>query len=378
MNITPQQLEQILDQQLKMGRDSNELWALGLQMGVPPSLMEEAFQKKGLTPPSAKTTLDPKTIWDPTDYKVAPESFKKANAKIEEKIKNYKENPNKPFRNLLLCSIPGILALGIAGSSWTQIIEFMGDFNETAQDGIDGFYWVFLFFTPAFWYWAHISALQRDSIKMMLAQEKNWLYNAGNNHQHWETFHEKFPEISKPHGHDHNLQDEFWGRFGKTDFYAGLLEYKVRQHKRKTKTYYFNIFALKLPTKNKADFVMLSQKSAGVFGFFKSKIQTESAEFNKEFKITYNGETGEKALHIIQTLSPAVQEELLKFKKEHKSVDIIFRDGTMVFRFRGRLLPKLYTNFFKDIRLDPRDKTAIDTKMKKVLKISEAISKYLD
>ena len=68
----------------------------------------------------------------------------------------------------------------------------------------------------------------------------------------------------------------------------------------------------------------------------------------------------------------------IKLKKEESNPEIYFRNDTVLFLFDGRLLPKMKTNFFRRVDLDPRDQEFIEKRINKILKISQEMIKYLD
>ena len=332
-----------------------------------------------MMPKERSPDTKPLEVWTPTGKKIYAEDFEKGHNKLEKVFKKYTQKPGLPRRNLFLFLLPVIFAtiyFGIFPESAQNILSS----SENIQD-------VLVIFAPAMIYWWRVRSIQRDLIKSLIAKKNNWIYNPEKNPIHWAQFKGKFPEIFKKGTDGQNMQDEFWGKFkGKkqaVDFYSGLFQYTVTTgsgKNRSSKTYTKTIFSIKLNKKLKSNF-RLEPESFGskILNFFSRKeIETESSEFNKTFAFYYNGKKSQKALEIIKTLSPAVQLKLLNLKETEGNFTILFKEQLVLFVFKGKLLKKMKTNFFKKVELDPRDQKTIENRINNILDISTDMMQYLD
>lgn len=319
----------------------------------------------------------PKIIWDPFVGSIGKESLQHKGKKIQKKLDKYLENPGLPIRNLLLCSLPGILTLG------SLVIGFSFFFDLLSIPPHLYIFLVFLSFTPVFFYYGYIHNLERDLVKLLVARKKQWAYNPDESAARWTLSLKKFPRFFTRGNQGQNLQDEFWGTFEEIDFYQSIFRYQRRTghgKRRRVKTYHKTVFAIKLPKNIRNEF-QLEPAPLTSWSPFKRKTQTlstESHEFNQYYKVTYNGQSGHEAINIIRTLSPALLEKLINLKKSQGETDIYFKGESVIFMFSGRLLPKMKTNFFKKVELDDRDQEFIEKRLENIFKISQEMLKYLD
>lgn len=321
-------------------------------------------------------------FWDPAGDNVFRGVFDGDKEKLKKVFERYKASPRTPLRNLLLLSIPILLEV-ILIYLFPEIISILA----SGDDG-DGLYVLFMPFMPALWYIYKIYKLQRDLVKMIIADENNWIYSPSERRERWNKLLNIYPEFLQKGNENQNIQDEFWGKFDgdkqDTDFWSGVFEYTVvtrgsKGRKNRTK-HYKTLFALKLNKKLSADFRLEPETSINRFFSFlrKKEINTESAKFNKFFAFYYNGEKADKEIEIIKILSPAVQVRLLDLVNQDSKFGIMFRDETVFFMFSGKLIKKMHTNFFKKVELDFRDQEVIQKRLHTMLEISSEIVPYLD
>jgi hypothetical protein len=323
-------------------------------------------------------------FWDPVGEVVTSGRFRISSEKIRKKHEEYKQNPNIPRRNLFLFSLPGIITILLV-IVFPGIIETLAGISE---DG-DGVMLLLVPFLPIFWYWRMIHKLQRDLVKMIIADDRGWMYSPDERRNRWMNLSKAYPEIFRKGNKDQNFQDEFWGTFeGKRQtvhFWSGIFEYttesgsgKNRRKVTKRKT----AVALRLNKKLKSDFRLEPNGfGASIKNFFRGdkNIRTESSEFNKYFSVYYNGKKMQKQLEIVKTLSPSVQVRILEMTKKEGKFALQFRGETVIFVLNGKLLQKMKTNFFfKGVQLDPRDQKAIEDRLNTMLDISSDIVPFLD
>ena len=319
-----------------------------------------------------------RSVWDPAHEKINHFALERAQEKLNKKYEKYKKNPRLPLKNLLLLCIPIFIEI-ILLILFPSIFAFLNN-SDSDSDSLEI---LVLPFLPAIAYYTKILFLQRDLIKLIIAKENNWLYSPDESPSHWRSMVNLYPEFFRKGNKKQNLQDEFWGKFNDqrytVDFWTGIFEYTVKSRKKNIK-FKETLFALHLNKKLKTDLRLVPETTMNRFwNFFrKNEINTESAEFNQTFATFYAGTKLEKEMDIIRILTPAVQVKLLDLKKSVGQFSILFRGETLLFAYKGPLLSKMHTNFFKKVEVDPRDREAIRKRLNDILDISSDIIQYLD
>jgi hypothetical protein len=222
----------------------------------------------------------------------------------------------------------------------------------------------------------------------MIANRQGWHYCPAESHERWLRFAEAYPEIFQKGNKDQNLQDEFWGitegQGHKADFWSGIFEYVIETEgdkgRKNRQTKHCNVFALRLSKVLKCDFCLRPESlGAKIRNWFTRKeIDTESADFNRNFAVYYNGKKVEEELEIIKTLSPSVQMRLIEMKEQFGKFTLLFRRDVVLISFNGRLLKRMRTNFFRQVAVDTRDSEALTERLKSVLEVSADIARFLD
>ncbi len=320
-------------------------------------------------------------IWDPIDEDVRPALFERDLNELNKKYNAYKKHPNSIRFKLFLCFIPVFLLVGIS-------VFFLGPFLRILAELDNAAGVVVLPFVFVIWYIRKIFLVQRDIVKLMIAKANNWTYSPAEKPSRWRLFKRKYPEIFYKGNQDQNMQDEFWGDFDsgtqKVSFYAGVFAYvtKTKDSKGRSskKTYYNTIVAIKLNKKLKSDFRLEPEGLGRKFlNFFGSKeIEMESAEFNDKFAFFYNGKRADKELDIVGTLSPSVQVRILQMAREQKPFTLQFKDDIALFAFKGRMMKKMKTNFFRKVEIDQRDIDELNKWLNNMLNIASDIVPFLD
>lgn len=321
------------------------------------------------------------TFWDPVDPNLTDQSFYGARKELLAKYEKYKKSPRMPLIYLCLLCIPLIIEIALIGIYQDAFFTFL----KTMED--DSLYFLLIPLGPPIWYIYKVFKVQKDLIKLLIANEHNWLYNPDEKQDHWMKFARILPEIFQKGTEGQNLQDEFWGKFKSerqdVDFYSGLFEFKIAtrgRRGRRTQTYQKSIFLLHLNKNITARFLLEPENFMHKFinYFSKKEVDTESAEFNKIFAVYYSGQKVEKEMDIIKTLTPAVQVKLIALQKEKGQYSLLFSGDTVVFAFEKDLFKNMKTNFFKKVELDPRDKEEFNKTLNTILEISSEIVPYLD
>ncbi len=394
-----QRIREIAIAELKKGKTPAEITELALAAGIPKQVVHDEFTRLaesgsiaffgvlkdfGNQKTEVKTAIEKglSKIWDPAGETITLNTFHGVRQELEGKAKEYLENPSIPRRNLLLLLSPvGVMALGLL---------FVPGFLQGLLriDEGNGIFLLILPFVPAAVYIGKVFKLQRDLIKMLIAQKEGWIYSPSERAERWQMLVKKFPELFQKGNASRNFQDEFWGtteyRGKPVHFWSGIFEYVVEstdsKGRRNRTTYRNNAFALQLRKQLKTDF-RLAPEHIGmrILNFFRRKeIDTESAEFNQSFAVFYNGSKVDNQLEIVKTLSPSVQVRLLQMKERFGKFSLQFRDDTVMIVFPGRLLKRMKTNFFRQVAVDERDKEQLKDRLASVLDISSDILRFLD
>ncbi len=398
-NDLHQRMQRLAARELKKGTNPAQVTELALQQGIPNDIANAELVRLAATGNSmflgllkkfgsrseqinAAAQKSLQQVWDPAGEAITLNTFEAAQAKLQGTTKKYLERPTLPRRNLLLLLLPIVATalLSIFVPGFAQGIIQLDDGNG-----------IFLFlmpFLPATIYVGYVFSLQRDIIKMLIAQEENWIYSPSERPERWQVLVKKYPELFRKGNTGQNFQDEFWGTteyHGKSvQFWAAIFEYVVEstdsKGRKNRSTHRKNVFAIKLHKRLTSDF-RLEPEHLGIrmLNFFRKKeIDTESAAFNKTFAVFYNGSKVEKQLEIVKTLSPSVQVRLLEMKEQFGRFTLQFRDDAIVIAFPGRMMRWMKTNFFLRVAVDDRDKAALRERLRSVLDISGDILRFLD
>ncbi len=394
-----QQIRDIAIAELKKARSPAEITKLALAAGISKEVVNTELKRLADTGHIAffgtlknfsnqdadvKTAITKglKQIWDPVGETITLNTFSGIRKELEEKAQGYIENPSIPKRNLLLLSIPIFVAV-----SATLFIPGFAIGVMSIDDG-NGIFLFLLPFVPPVIYIGWVFKLQRDLIKMLIAQQEGWVYSPNERPNRWSKLVKKYPELLQKGDTDRNFQDEFWGMTeyqGKpVHFWSGIFEYVTESRdskgRRSRTTHRQNVFAIQLRKKLQTDFRLVPEHFGHrlLHWFRRKEIDTESTAFNKAFAVYYNGEKVEKQLEIIKTLSPSVQMRLLQMRESFGKFSLQFRDDAVVIVFPGRLLKWMKTNFFRQVAVDVRDKEKLRNRLKSVLDISGDIIRFLD
>jgi hypothetical protein len=330
--------------------------------------------------------------WDPTGISPNIERLKEINAKNQAKYLFLQKNPKYPKKTMwsvfLMSLVVALILFYIA-----DIIPYLGDIFYILG--------IIILFLPSFGFYFGLVGLGKDLIKLQIANENHWLYEPERDKELWNRYSKLYPEIFRKGEKKQYLEDLFWGAVNKNGYWnyfvSGLFNYTITTRdskgRRKDTELTNHFFAIKLPKKLKSRFFIYPENGLSkIRNFFsKKEINTESTKFNKTFAFSYNGDKGDKALEIVKTLSPRVQEELLKLNDSKikstkamgnplaKGISVLFTDDVMIFSSFGPLIPIMKTDFlFRSVKIDQRDKEFISNELNTLIHISTEIVKYLD
>ncbi len=322
-----------------------------------------------------------KTFWDATNG-LNLSRIKTNSLEIFSKYDKLKQDPKIISRQKTKGLIIGILGTSIS-LALTPIMLFGGDG--------DGFQLILFGIIISWAYYGAVKSYYKnlaiDLVKAQIAKDSHWLYDPENDNAKWKQLSSYFPEIFQKGNKSQYVEDQFWGVFDKnskqTHFNTGRFSYTIESGSGKNRhstTYHKHYFIFAIPKELKSRFHLYPENIGSKIGnFFKKKeINTESIQFNKTFAFSYNGDKGDKALHIVKTLSPAIQEKIISLANEKKDTQILFAHNTITFCFEGYMLNNPKTNFEKELKLAPEDKESIETQMNYLIDISTEMTRFLD
>ena len=397
MNTKQQEkFRRILLQELKKGKNPEDLLSMAQTAGISEKdfFKEVRHMEASLSAlPSFLTTFLPflktkegessstkieeaPSVWDPLGEKVFLGKFQRSKKKLFETFRKYQENPNIPRRNAFFFSIPILILVAMGWYDYGIILSII-----SAGDG-DGGILLTLPFAPLAWYVTKVFRLQRDLIKIIIAEKRKWIYSPDERKGRWMNFSTRFPRIFRKGNKGQNIQDEFWGKFQEMNFWTGIFEYKERHGSGKNArdvTYRKTIFTMPLEKKLSTTFELVPEGiTQKISDFFSSKdIDVESTDFNKKFTILYAGKKVEKQMDIVQLLSPSLQVRLLDLWKDQGKFSVLFQENIVLYSFEGNLLKKMKSNFFRKIALNPKDEKKMDTRFQIILELTNDILPFL-
>jgi len=319
-----------------------------------------------------------KNYWDPTGQLNLPEIMKNS-VEINAQLLKLKENPTQIKKHKFWGIIVGIIGILACGS-----LLYTGIFGNEIDFPL---ILICLSWVPYITIIAIYKSLTIDLIKAQIAKENNWLYDPKYNPYKWSTLKNYFPEVFDKGNKNQYVEDQFWGvtqnGLKTTYFTTGKFTYTIEKgsgkHKSST-TFHKHYFAFPLEKELKSRFLLYPENGfSKLKNFFtKKEINTESIEFNKTFAFLYNGQKGDKAMDIVKTLSPVIQEKILKLKNEKGETTILFVQNTIIFLFEGIMLKNIMTNFDENVVIKQEDKDTFTNQLQTLIGISNEMMKYLD
>ena len=282
---------------------------------------------------------------------------------LENKIKTYRNKPYLFKIYLVLCTIFAITSL-----IFCVFIIHLYDPRV-----------LLLAFFPLGFYLGYVWHLQEQLILYLVCQKNNWAYNPQIDRESVSEFITLFPQVFDK-GYSQYLDQQIWGEINKNNetiaFWKGVYTYTTGSG-RNSSVHHQSIFVLKLDNFLTVDFVV---EKTGFIGEFKEKfedtIQTESEDFNKNFKITSSNDIDSKK-QIIKILSPSVQVRLIDFSNKYEIRKIVFAYNTIIFVFKKEIWKVKYTNFFKRFAVDERDEEVFSQSLLDMVKIPSEMIQFL-
>lgn len=223
-----------------------------------------------------------------------------------------------------------------------------------------------------------------DVVKYEIAKANNWLYDPEKDFTKASVLSSQFGEVFKRGNTNADyVEDQIHAKIQDVNCYSGVYLYEIETRSskgRRTVTRYTSsFFMLQMPKKQTASFLLYPENvfSQAANFFTRKEISVESIEFNKRFAFSYNGEKNEKALQIIQTLSPAVQEMLVDLAKKQPQLSVLFKNDVVIFTFKGKILSNPKSTIFHSLKIDPRDTEVFTSKITSYSHVASQIAQYL-
>jgi hypothetical protein len=111
---------------------------------------------------------------------------------------------------------------------------------------------------------------------------------------------------------------------------------------------------------------------------FSGNIKTESEEFNKLFEIKSKINNSQNKLLLLKILSPSIQVRLIEIANDLPIAQIGFYKNSMILDFDEDIWKFYYTDFFKRVQVDDRDKEFINNLFKEITATPIEMLHYID
>lgn len=301
-------------------------------------------------------------MWDPAGEKITGNAFDIQKRVLLGKAANYKNDPSLIIKYLTI-----LIILPIAVFLWR--VHYLGD--RLSWDLI------ILSTIPVIFFYQSIIHLQGDLILFLLCQDNHWEFNPDEDPDRLQKVSFVYPNIFLK-GRDQKVADQIWGNLQNnnktTDFWRCTFQYTVGSGK-SSQTFKRAVFILKL---NKKIPVSFSLEKAGFLSQFGEDIRTESEEFNKRFKIVRDDKDEMVKTQIIGILSPSVQVRLINFADMVSIETIRFQNDVMIIVFEKEIWKSVFTNFFKKVVIDEKDKSLFFESLKNMAELPSEMIQFID
>lgn len=303
---------------------------------------------------------------DPLNDPVFPSSFQQQKKDLMYRVELLQMSKRLPLLLLSLLLLLPIIAFAMAYGKET---------DDTAL--------ILYSAIPALSFLLYIPTLQDQIGLYLLAKQHNWAYNPERDGDRLRRFQALFPTVfSNPKTEyvEQYVKDQLWGSITykeTVDFWTGLFVSTIDEE-RKHSIHEKTVIIIKLPEEipHHAQFTLYRHH---VFQIgTRSKLRTESAEFNILYGIKPMHEDHRTKLEIFKLLSPSVQVRLIDFAHTYDVDTITFQHNCMVVLFNGKIWQTEHTNFFKNAIIDERDVKAFDTLIRSIVALPAEMIKFLD
>lgn len=295
-------------------------------------------------------------VWDPLNEKITSQSFGEEQRYLLNEYESYKK---RPYLLKLFLAFWIILAI-------VFLIFII----------ITGIVQLVIGFAPVILYYGYVMKRQEKLILYLICEKNQWAYNPGTIYNRAADFVILLPLLFK-YGYDQNLDEQIWGRItsqsSTVDFWSSEFEYTTGSG-RSARAHTEYIFIFRLARSMPINFTL---EKAGLLRTFEEYIKTESDEFNKIFQIESDTTDTESKQQIIRILSPSVITRLIDFSKSYKPKKITFQGDIMAIALKDKIWKTKYTNFFKQVTIDPRDETQMYESLKEMAELPSEMIQFI-
>ncbi|CAN5188298.1 hypothetical protein BH09PAT2_BH09PAT2_05250 [soil metagenome] len=302
------------------------------------------------------------TFWDPIGDTIQDNSFDQQNQEVIRHVDEYKGNPRKIKKNLVIRTLFGIVITGIYIAFWgfNRLFIYVG----------------VLSFMPLILSIGEIRAAQQNFILFLMCQAQAWVYNPKHDQARYDRLKNVYPDIFAC-GHSQEIEDQIWGSIQSSkliDFWSGIFYYETGSGKSRRR-YHHTLFAVKLFKQLPLEFTVFRK---GLISFNNGDYKMESEEFNKLFFIEVKNKGPDTEMLLFKILSPSVQVRLIQLAHEYTLAGINFKNETMIVDFEREVWIPKYTNFFKKVVVDPRDTNDFIELLKKMTAVPIDMLQFMD
>src|SRR3989344_5120039 len=307
-----------------------------------------------------ETTAD---YWDPLGENIRKDTFNLHSQILIKKAEEYKKHPYRLKRNkYLLLLLAAAIIIG-----YIVLSKFF--YRELIT--------VIIFsLAPLFIYTGIINGFQQNFILFLMCQENYWVYNPQDDSNRFLKLKSAFPDFFDV-GHSQRVEDQIWGFIKngqKNHFWLSTFIYVTGSGKHRT-THKHNIFMLQLHIPLPLNFKLFKKN---IFSIFGNDLKTESEEFNKLFRIRIDNNQPEAELILLKILSPSVQVRLIQLANQFPLDKVGFYGDIMVLDFHDEIWKSRYTDFFKEIKVDERDKSYFNKLVQTMISIPMEMLQFID
>ena len=307
-----------------------------------------------------ETTAD---YWDPLGENIRKDTFNLHSQKLIQKAEEYKKHPYRLKRNkYLLLLLAAAIIIG-----YIVLSKFF--YRELIT--------VIIFsLAPLFIYSGIINGFPQNFILFLMCQENGWVYDPHDGSNRLSKLNSVFPDFFNQ-GHSQKIEDQIWGFINKdrtTHFWHTTFTYVTGSGKSR-QTHKHNIFMLRIYKKVPINFHIGKKGLISIFG---NDLKTESEEFNKLFNIQVDDIKPDTKLQLLKILSPSVQVRLIQLANKFPLDKVGFYGDTMVLDFHDEIWKSRYTDFFKEIKVDERDKSYFNKLVQTMISIPMEMLQFID
>lgn len=305
---------------------------------------------------SDSVSVAPTITWDPGKQTSLNEADSKSLTETASDYASMEKLRVPPLTTFILLLLAGLVIDGV-------LIAFStGDFFDCL-----------LFLVPAIgWYFVVFRSLNQGA-KISLAQQLHFLYAPRDNVEKWVDLKSRYPAMFDKGNSGQTLSDQLWGAasLDATSYpcWIALFTY-VYDSKNggdhgggSAEVHTETVYGFHLPKVAQANFSLLPASLEH------GSLETESAEFNRAFKIVFEGDKGLVGADILSVLNPLALEAFISFHAEFKPERITFQDEVLFVTFKGdEIIGRM--NWLLNPKISAAALSTIEDKLHKIIALS--------